>query len=100
MNQTQQLEIEKSKIDFKFLWKIKEIDVNIVKFEKYAIYPEKSFNDQNKSVVSLRELIGIETHKVTSDIQLELCGKVGEIIKSFEAGKHNNTVRIKKIVWI
>lgn len=99
MNQNN-LEIEKSKIDFKFLWKIKEIDVNLVKFEKYAIHPEKSINDENKSIITLRDLIGIETHKVTPDTQLELSGRVGEIIKSFEADKHNNTVRVKKIIWI
>lgn len=99
MNQNN-LEIEKSKIDFKFLWKIKEIDVNLVKFEKYAIHPEKSINDQSKVIVALKELIGTETHKVTSDVQLELSGKVGEIIKSFEVGKYNNSVRVKTIIWL
>ena len=100
MNQ-QSFEIEKSKIDFKHLWKIKEIDVNVVVFEKYAIHPEMSISDPtNKSIISLKEFIGTETHKVTPDIQLELSGKVGEIIKSFELNKHNNSVKVKKIVWI
>ena len=100
MNQ-QSFEIEKSKIDFKYLWKIKEIDVNVVVFEKYAIHPEMSISDPtNKSIISLKEFIGTETHKVTPDIQLELSGKVGEIIKSFELNKHNNSVKVKNIVWI
>lgn len=100
MNQ-KSFEIEKNKIDFDHIWKIKEIDVNIVTFEKYAIHPEMSISDpDNKSNISLKELIGQETHKVTSDIQLELSGKVGEIIKDFESVKHNNRVRIKKIIWL
>ncbi len=100
MNQ-QSFEIEKSKIDFKYLWKIKEINVNIVIFEKYAIHSNMSINDPIRySNIILKELIGTETHKVTPDIQLELSGKVGEIIKSFEASKHNGVVKIKKIIWL
>ena len=99
-NKQNKLEIEKSKIDFDHLWKIKEIDVNIATFEKYAIHPEMSIGNPNNSNISLKELIGTEKHKLTPDIQLELSGKVGEIIKEFESVKHNNGVRIKKIIWL
>jgi len=96
-----QFEIEKIKIkDIKYLWKIKEIDVNVVKLEKYEIHPNSSIGDPNKSNISLKDLIGTETHKTTPDVQLEISGKVGETIKEFEVVKHNNSVRIKKIVWL
>lgn len=93
-------EISKNRIDFDSIWKIKEINVNIVTFAKYEIHPEMSIGDPTKSIIALKELIGQETHKVTPDVQLELSGKVGEIIKSFESSKHNNGVRIKKIIWL
>jgi len=100
LNTQNKLEIENSKINFDHLWKIKEIDVNIVTFSKYEIRPEMSIGDSTKSIIALKELIGQETHKVTPDIQLELNGKVGEIIKGFESSKHNNSIRIKKIIWL
>lgn len=94
-------EIEKSKIDFNHLWVIKEIDVNVVTFAKYAIHPEMSISDPIKySNVSLKELIGTETHQVSSDIQLELSGKVGETIKEFESGKVGRHIKVKKIIWL
>ena len=99
MNQSSRIEIEKSKINFDHLWLIKEIDVNIVTFAKHAIHPEMSIGNPNNCNITLKELIGIERHKVTPDVQLELSGKVGEIIKEFESVKHNNGVRIKKIIW-
>lgn len=100
MIKQQQFEMEKSKIDFDYLWKIKEIDVNIATFEKYAVHPEMAIGNPNNSNVTLKELIGAEKHKLTPDIQLELSGKVGEVIKGFESVKHNNGVRIKKIIWL
>ncbi len=94
-------EIDKNKIDFTHLWKIKMIDVNIVTFEKYAVHPEMSINDTvNKSKITLKELIGTEIHKVSPDIQLELSGKVGEVIKNFESVKNSNIVKVKKIIWL
>ncbi len=99
MNQ-KSFEIEKNKINFDHIWKIKEIDVNTVTFAKYEIHPEMSIEDPTKAIIVLKELIGQETHKVTPDIQLELSGKVGETIKGFESSKHNNGVRIKKIIWL
>lgn len=94
-------EIEKGKINFDHLWIIKEIDVNIVTFEKYAIHPEMSISDPLKySNVTLKELIGTETHQVSPDIQLELSGKVGEIIKEFESGKVGRFIKVKKIIWL
>jgi len=94
-------EIDKNKIDFTHLWKIKMIDVNVVTFEKYAVHPEMSINDtNNKSKITLKEFIGTEIHKVSPDVQLELAGKVGEVIKNFESSKIGRNVQIKKIIWL
>ncbi len=94
-------EIDKNKIDFTHLWKIKMIDVNVVTFEKYAVHPECSISDTiNKSKITLKELIGTEIHKVSPDVQIELSGKVGEVIKDFESVKNNGVVRVKKIIWL
>lgn len=94
-------EIDKNKINFTHLWKIRMIDVNVVAFEKYAVHPEMSINDPgSKSKITLKELIGIEIHKVSPDIQIELSGKVGEVIKDFESAKTNGVVRVKKIIWL
>jgi len=94
-------EIDKDKIKFDHLWKIKAIDVNVVTFEKYAIHPECSISDPlKKSKITLKEFIGTEIHKVSPDIQLELSGKVGEVIKDFESVKISNNVKVKKIIWL
>lgn len=93
-------EIEKSKIDFKHIWKIKEFDVNIVTFAKYDITSNGSIDNPLKCNITLKELIGTEKHKVSPDVQIELSGKVGEMLKGFEVVKHNNTIRVNKIIWL
>lgn len=96
-----QIEIEKNKVNFKYLWKIKEIDVNIISFTKHLISaPVDSLETPNNVIITLKETMGTETHKVTPDVQLELSGKVGEIIKGFQSDKLNNNVKVKKIIWL
>lgn len=95
------LEIEKSKIDFTHLFKIKEINIDIITLVKYDISMNMSIGDNTKSNISLKEIIGTETHRATSDVIVELAGKTGEIIKNFiveKTGKKN--VKITKIIWI
>lgn len=94
-------EIEKNKINFTHLWKIKMIDVNVVTFEKYEVHPECSISDSvNKSKITLKDFIGTEIHKVSPEVQIELSGKVGEVIKDFESSKVGGTIRVKKIIWL
>lgn len=94
-------EIEKNKINFTHLWKIKMIDVNVVTFEKYEVHPECSISDSvNKSKITLKDFIGTEIHKVSPEVQIELSGKVGEVIKDFELSKVGGTIRVKKIIWL
>lgn len=98
------IEIKKSKIDFTFLFKIKEVNLDIVTLIKYNISKDMSIGDNTKSSVSLKEIIGTETHKATSDVIVELAGKTGEVIKSFTleqlGKKFIKTVKITKIIWI
>ncbi len=93
-----EIEIEKSKIDFKQLWKIGKIDVDRVTFVKYGIERTMSMNDENKETVVLREVIGEETYKCTPSIIEELSGRVGEIIKGFVVERKGRIVRVSKIV--
>lgn len=95
------LDIEKSKITFDCLWKIKQVDVDIITLAKYAIHPEMSINNPTThSIITLKELIGTETHKLNPNIQVEVAGKVGEILKSFEMKRTNSSVKISKITWL
>ena len=99
MNQT--ISIDKGIPIPKHIWKIKEIDVNIVSFTKHLVsYPIESLNDVTKTIVTISESVGTETHKVSPDVQLELSGKVGELVKSFESLKHNNSVKIRKVTML
>ncbi len=100
MNQTT-IAIDKNIPVPKYVWKIKEIDVNIVSFTKHSTSsPIDSLSDVTKTIVTVSESVGTETHKVTSDVQLFLSGKVGELVKEFESTKHNNSVKIKKVTML
>lgn len=91
-------EIEKSKIDFKFLWKIGNIRLNEVTFVKYGIERTMSILSDNKETIALRESIGDEIHKCTPSIIEELSGRVGEVIKGFAVERKGRIVRVNKIV--
>ncbi len=100
MNQTT-IAIDKNIHIPKYVWKIKEIDVNMVSFTKHLTSnPIDSLSDVTKKIWTINESIGTETHKVSPDIQLELSGKVGDFVKEFESAKHNNSVRIKKVTML
>ena len=99
-NQQNLFDIKKDKINFDHLWKITHIDVDTVTFTKYEIQLTQSLNNSDNSTVTLKNVIGIEIHKVSPDIQMELCGTVGKIIKSFEASKFNKHVKISKIIYL
>lgn len=85
----------------KYIWNIKEIDVNMVSFTKHSTSnPMESLSNPTKVGITLSDSIGTETHKVSPDVQLELSGKVGEFVKDFESIKHNNSVKIKKVTML
>jgi len=85
----------------KYLWKIKEIDVNMISFTKHITSnPMESLTDQTKTILTISDSIGTENHKVTPDVQLKMSGKVGEFVKEFESYKHNNNVKIRKIIML
>ncbi len=97
------VEIEKSKVDFTSLFKIKEINIDTVTLVKYSISKEMSIGNNDKINIILKDIIGTETHKAISDVIVELAGKTGEIIKSFTIEKirrHGKIVKITKVVWI
>ncbi len=96
------MEIEKNKIDFNFLFKIAEINIETIKFIKYEISRNMSLiNTETHSTISIKEQIGIETHRATTDIIKEVAGKTGELIKGFEVEKIGKfSVKVSKINWI
>ncbi len=97
------IEIEKSKVDFTSLFKIKEINIDTVTLVKYSISKEMSIGNNDKINIILKDIIGTESHKATPDVITQLAGKTGEIIKSFtieKIGKHGKIVKITKVIWI
>lgn len=92
------IELKKEDINFQFLWKIKEINVDTITFSKYDINREMSLNNEDMENIVLRDVVGTETHKCTPNVILEMGGKVGEIIKGFTLDKINRTVRVINII--
>lgn len=95
-----EFEIEKNElVGVKFLWKLGKIDVDRVTFVKYGIKRMMSIMDDNKETIVLDEIAGDETHKCTSDVILQLGGKVGDVIKGFKLEKKGKAgVKVVKII--
>lgn len=95
------IEVEKSKIDFKSLYLIKEINIDTVTFIKYEtdISMSMMHNDTHSNVV-LKDIIGTETFRASIDSLIELAGKTGILIKGFEIEKIKKRVEITKINWL
>lgn len=92
-----QIEIEKGKVDFGFLWKIGKIDIDRVTFVKYGIERTMSMNEGKENVV-LKEAMGDETYKCYPSVIEGLSGKVGEVIKGFVVERKGRNVRVSKIM--
>ena len=99
MNQNN-FEIETNKINFTCLWRITDINVDTVTFTKHEINLNQSIINPINTSVSLRNIIGSEIHRVSPEIQLQLCGRVGEIIKGFESSKISRTIKVTKIIYL
>jgi hypothetical protein len=96
-----ELIIEKGKLEgVKYLWKIKAIEVDIVTLVKYKIQRNMSMLDENKEVIILDEMIGEEKHKCYPHIILQIGGKVGEVLKSFEIEQKGKSIKVSKVEWI
>lgn len=96
------MEIEKDKVDFNFLFKIAEINIETVKFIKYEISRNMSLiNTETHTNISTKEQIGIETHRATVDVIKEIAGRTGELIKGFEVEKIGKfSIKVSKIKWL
>ena len=96
------MEIEKEKIDFKYLFKVVKIELDIVTFKKYKITKNSSLvSKPGIEVVDIGEEVGTETHKVTPELLEELIGNTGMIVKSLVAkavGKKNKKVLVSKVI--
>jgi len=98
------MEMESSKIDFKELYKVTKIDLDIVTFKKYEIRRNAGIVAKfEHEIVDLGKEIGEETHVCKLEIVAELAGKVGLIIKGFNVevtGKKKKKVSVSKIIYL
>lgn len=81
------------------LFKINDINIDIIKFTKYEVRKNASVLDEPPSYV-LKDILGTESHRATQDVILELARKTGELIKSFKVEKTKHGIRITSIEWI
>lgn len=96
------IELDIKDIDFRFLFKVTEINVDRATFKKYGIKRLDSENE-GKELIDIGEEIGKETHLVTPDIAAELAGNVGMLIKGFKVvvrGKSRKKSIVSKIIKI
>ncbi|MDD3474402.1 MAG: hypothetical protein PHP08_00680 [Candidatus Dojkabacteria bacterium] len=98
------IEIENNKIDFKYLYRITDIEIDKVTFIKYEINPPTtSISNSSKSVITLGNIEGREIYICKPDVIYEIAGKVGSVIKGFEVdilGKSRKKVLVSKIIWM
>lgn len=98
------MEIETSKVDFKSLFKVVRIDINIVTFRRYEIERNASLvAKEGYETVKLGKEIGEEVHVCKPEVVAELAGKVGLTVKGFEIkimGKKNKKVIVDKIIYL
>lgn len=92
------IEIDIGKVDFKVLWKIKEINLDTITFVKYDIGRGMSLEEGKESIL-LEDVIGTETHKCQSNVILQIGGEVGKIIKGFKLEKTGKTtIKVTNII--
>lgn len=97
------MEMESSKIDFKYLYKITRIELNVIEFKKYDINRTHSIVDSNKENINLGTEMGTEKYTVLPEVNEVLTGKVGELIKGFKGkvyGKKSKKYMINEIIML
>lgn len=97
------IEIETGKSNFKYLYKITDIEIDKVTFVKYEVISTGNILDSTKSTITLGNIEGKEIHICKPYIICELAGKVGMLIKGFEVeliGKSRKKVHVNKIIHL
>jgi len=78
------------------LYVITKVEMNVVTFEKFTTVSNMSDNDKKK-LVTLTKSIGTEKYEVTPEVNLEVVGRVGDVVKSIH-GKLKNRKRKKLVI--
>lgn len=104
-----EFEMEISKIDFNYLYKIVKINVDKVTFRKYSInrlslpITLSNMMSEKKELVVLNKEIGDETYVVKPEVSILIAGKVGKIIKKFNvelSGKKRKKMIVNEITEV
>lgn len=98
------MEMKTEDIDFKHLFKVTKIDLNIVTFKKYDVERNSTLvAKEGYETVKLGKEIGEEIHICKPDIIGEIAGKTGLVIKGFKVkvtGKKVKKVVVDEIVLL
>lgn len=98
------MKIKSNEINFKHLYKVTKICIDVVTFKKYEIDRTQSLKiDDDRETVTLDREVGEEIYNVKPEVISELAGKTGLIIKSFEViitGKKKKKVLVNKINYL
>ena len=96
------IEVDINETDINTLYVISKIEMNIVTFEKFKTVVNMSDNN-GKKIITLLDSIGSEKYEVVPEVNLDLVGKVGNIVKCVHGklkNKKKKKLMIDKIVWV
>lgn len=98
------MEIKTENINFRHLFKIMKIELDVVTFKKFNIKRNSGLTSiSGFEIVELGEEVGTEIHRVTPELLEELIGNTGMIVKTLVAktmGKKVKKVFVSKVIKI
>lgn len=98
------MEIKTENVDFKHLFKLTRIELDVVTFKKFTVKRSSGLSSSpGTEIIELGEEIGTETHKVTPELLAELVGNTGMVVKALvvkTTGKKIKKVFVSKVIKI